>query len=444
MQTNLENYYTMRDLTTSFIICNKSLAHDNISQRSAWMLLCSPIEVAPIPCGVISLFTPHTEEPQGRTELLCCPELHWHTLQAPPALRKENWCRDQFTKEDRDHVQGQQLGDSRFSSTSTTLPTGSPHWGNFIYKCCSYSKSPMWQQVTPPTSPAARQAALQAFLSRMGSGNVAPWSNLDTIEPPRFVSLEDTPHFTTCDVPMPKCNWMKTQRMLRLHWTCPRGGVLVSAVYIYTSVFREQQCPLVLRSLYAWGEVSSYTNLLQGDTQRSDFLREIMKSRTFWQGAEMSVWQADRLLYHNLIHPVRVWEDVFDELATQISKEFLACAWSSHTSGIKIHLEWEDHSLSMTPFALAWQFMTQRCLKGWVERGMSAIIQGKQMQSDKAVPLAPLSKAAETAPITASWWPGQKMDISILFSKQRRTVGEWFRMLPDPRQWTKSFFWKSL
>lgn len=29
---------------------------------------------------------------------------------------------------------------------------------------------------------------------------------------------------------------------------------------------------------------------------------------------------------------------------------------------------------------------------------MSAIIQGKQMQSDKAVPLAPLSRAAETAP----------------------------------------------
>lgn len=64
---------------------------------------------------------------------------------------------------------------------------------------------------------------------------------------------------------------------------------VVSAVYIYTSVFREQQRSLVLRSLYAWGEVSSYTNLLQGDTQRSDFLREIMKSRTFWQGAEMSV-----------------------------------------------------------------------------------------------------------------------------------------------------------
>lgn len=197
----------------------------------------------------------------------------------------------------------------------------------------------------------------------------------------------------------------------------------VTAVFIYTPVFREQQCPLVLRSLYAWGEVSSYTNLLQGDTQRSDFLREIMKSRTFWQGAEMSVWQADRLLYHNLIHPVRVWEDVFDELATQISKEFLACACSSHTSGIKINLEWEDHSLSMTPFALAWQFMTPRCLEGWVERGMSVIIQGKQMLSDKAVPLAPLSRAAEIAPSTASWWPGQKWTAISYFPSRRGQFG---------------------
>lgn len=156
---------------------------------------------------------------------------------------------------------------------------------------------------------------------------------------------------------------------LRLHWTRNRKEMLlVGPVYIYTSVFREQQCSVVLICLYACGEVSSYTNLLQGDTNRSYFLREIMKSRTFWQGAEMSVWQADRLLYHNLIHPVRVWEDVFDELATQISKEFLACAWSSHTSGIRIHLERGDHSLSMTPFALALRFMTPRCLEGWVER----------------------------------------------------------------------------
>lgn len=169
-----------------------------------------------------------------------------------------------------------------------------------------------------------------------------------------------------------------------------------------------------------------------------------MKCRTFWQGAEMSVWQADRLLYHNLIHPVRVWEDVFDELATQISKEFLACAWSSHTSGIKIHLEWEDHSLSMTPFALAWQNMTPRCLDGWVERGMSTIIEGKQMLSDKAVPQVSLSRAAKTAPSTASWWPGQKMDSNILFSKQKRTVWEWFGMLHDPRQLIRSFFCKFL
>lgn len=216
-----------------------------------------------------------------------------------------------------------------------------------------------------------------------------------------------------------KVPWMRTQRMPRLHWSCPRGRMSVQD--IYTPVFREQQCPLVLRSLYAWGEVSSYTHLLQGDTQRSDFLREIMKSRTFWQGAEMSVWQADRLLYHNLIHPVRVWEDVFDELATQISKEFLACAWSSHTSGIKIHLEWEDHSLSMT---LAWQFMTPRCLEGWVERGMSAIIQGKQMLSDKAVPLAPLSRAAETAPsncLLVTWTKdGQQYPV---FQKEEDSLG---------------------
>lgn len=124
-------------------------------------------------------------------------------------------------------------------------------------------------------------------------------------------------------------------------------------------------CPLCL---CACREVSSYTNLLQGDTNRSDFFRERTKPRTHWQGAEMSVWQADPLLYHNLIHPVRVWEDVFDELATQISKEFVACSWSSHTSGIRIHLEREDHSLSITPFALALQFMTPRCLEGWLER----------------------------------------------------------------------------
>lgn len=85
LQANLENDYTIRVLTMSFIICKKPLPRDNISQRSAWMLLCSPAEVAPR-----SLFSPHTEEPEGRTELLCCPELHCHTQQAPPALRKGN------------------------------------------------------------------------------------------------------------------------------------------------------------------------------------------------------------------------------------------------------------------------------------------------------------------------------------------------------------------
>lgn len=339
----------------NFVICEKSLAHDNISRRSVWMLLCGPAAVAPRPCGVTSLFTADTEEPRGRTELLCRPELHWHTQQAPPALRKGNWGRDRFTKEVRDHVQGQQLGDSRFSGhlqPHHRITTQRKFHLQVLFLLVS--KSPRWQHVLtlpePPCQPPLQQDRqhFQAFLSRTGSGNVTPWSNLDTIKPPRLVAPKDTPHLTTCCVPMPKCHWMKTQQMPRLHWTCPRGGMLlVSAVYIYTSVFREQQCSLVLRSLYAWGEVSSYTNLLQGDTQRSDFLREIMKSRTFWQGAEMSVWQADRLLYHNLIHPVRVWEDVFDELATQISKEFLACAWSSHTSGIKIHLEWEDHSLNL-------------------------------------------------------------------------------------------------
>lgn len=89
--------------------------------------------------------------------------------------------------------------------------------------------------------------------------------------------------------------------------------VLVCPVCIYTSAFREQQCSVVLIYLSAWGEVSSYTNLQPCGINRSDFLRKIMKSR---QGAEMSVRQADRLLHHNLIHPVHVWEDVFDELAT--------------------------------------------------------------------------------------------------------------------------------
>lgn len=76
LQANLENYYTTRVLTMNFVICEKSLAHDNISQRSAWMLLCGPAAVAPRPCGVTSLFTADTEEPRGRTELLCRPELH--------------------------------------------------------------------------------------------------------------------------------------------------------------------------------------------------------------------------------------------------------------------------------------------------------------------------------------------------------------------------------
>lgn len=147
--------------------------------------------------------------------------------------------------------------------------------------------------------------------------------------------------------------------------------LLVSPVYIYISVFREQQCSVV-KCVCMPGERSPVTQIYCRVTLTvSDFLTEIMKSRTFWQGAEMSVWQADRLLYHNLIHPVRVWEDVFDELATQISKEFLACAWSSHTSGIRIHLERGDHSQSMTPFALPLQFMTPRCLEGLVERWQS-------------------------------------------------------------------------
>lgn len=60
-------------------------------------------------------------------------------------------------------------------------------------------------------------------------------------------------------------------------------------VYIYTSPFREEQCSVVLLRLCARAEVSSYTNLLQGDTTRSGFLREIMRPRSFWQGAEMSV-----------------------------------------------------------------------------------------------------------------------------------------------------------
>lgn len=38
-----------------------------------------------------------------------------------------------------------------------------------------------------------------------------------------------------------------------------------------------------------------------------------------------------------------------------------------------------------------------------MERGVSTIIQGKQMLSDKAVPLAPLSRAAETALSIGSW-----------------------------------------
>lgn len=97
---------------------------------------------------------------------------------------------------------------------------------------------------------------------------------------------------------------------------------------------------------------------------------------------------------------MRVWEDVFDELATQISKEFLACAWSSHTSGIKIHLEWEDHSLSMTPVALT---NDSKVLGGMSGRGMSTIIQEKQILSHRVVLLAPLSRAAETAPSIASW-----------------------------------------
>lgn len=184
--------------------------------------------------------------------------------------------------------------------------------------------------------------------------------------------------------------------------------------------------------LYAWGEVSSYTNLLQGDTNRSDFLREIMKSRTFWQGAEMSVWQADRLLYHNLIHPVRVWEDVFDELATQISKEFLAYAWSSHTSGIRIHLERGDHSRSMTPFALALQFMTPRCLEGLVERWQSPqLFRESRCYQTRLRHRFPDHTTLLKQGSRNSCQPRIKMDSNILFSNVQRTVLEWSGVLPD-------------
>lgn len=215
----------------------------------------------------------------------------------------------------------------------------------------------------------------------------------------------------------------------------------VSAVYIYTSVFRGQQCPLVLISLYAWGEVSSYTNLLQGDTRRSGFLREIMKSRTFWQGAEMSVWQADRLLYHNLIHPVRVWEDVFDELATQISKEFLACAWSSHTSGIKIHLEWEDHSLSMTPVALT---NDSKVLGGMSGEGNVHNYSGKAdpiTQSCTTGSSEQGSRDSSQHCLLVTWTKnGQQYPI---FQTEEDSLGVIWNAA-CPRQLTKSFFCKSL
>lgn len=55
---------------------------------------------------------------------------------------------------------------------------------------------------------------------------------------------------------------------------------------------------------------------------------------------------------------------------------------------------------------------------------MSAIIQGKQMLSDKAVPLAPLSRAAETAPsncLLVTWTKdGQQYPV---FQKEEDSLG---------------------
>lgn len=153
------------------------------------MLLCSSAEVAPRPCGVASLFTPHTEEPQGRTELLCCPKLHWHTQQAPPALRKGNWSRDWVIKVVRAHVQGQQLGESRFYGQLQPHRIITQRKFHLQVLFLLVFKSPRWQHVLtlpgPPCQPPLQQDRqhFQAFLSRTGSGNVTPWSNLDNWTP---------------------------------------------------------------------------------------------------------------------------------------------------------------------------------------------------------------------------------------------------------------------
>lgn len=197
------------------------------------------------------------------------------------------------------------LSNSRFWSVS--------HQSNSMHRDCILT------QLEPPL---LLDEHLWALTSRTINGKVTPRGDLRVVKSPHLIAQKIIQFITRC-VPMQKCDWAKAQIggkkkreiwKLRLHWTSDREEmVLAWPVCIYIPAFREQQCSVVLICLSAWGEVSSYTNLWLGDINRSDLLRKIMKSR---QGAEMSVRQADRLLHHNLIHPVHVWEDVFDELAT--------------------------------------------------------------------------------------------------------------------------------
>lgn len=80
----MQNDCTMRILATSFINCKKLLAHNNISRRSAWMLLSSPTKMTPshMPRGVTSHFISIDTAPISplctwsyHTALCCCWEL---------------------------------------------------------------------------------------------------------------------------------------------------------------------------------------------------------------------------------------------------------------------------------------------------------------------------------------------------------------------------------
>lgn len=299
MQATLENYYTTRVLITTFVICKKLLAHGNISQRSAWMLLCSPAEVAPRPCGVTSLFTPDSEEPQGR--LSCCAALSSTDTHSRHPQLSEKETEAEIDSQNRSEImhRGSSLEKSADFLAIYNLTNRITTQRKFHLQVLFLLvfNSPRWQHVLtppgPPCQPPLQQDRqhFQAFLSRTGSGNVTPWSNLDTIKPPCLVAPEDTPHLTTCACAKGPLDGDSKDAEAALELS-QRRDVSQCSIYLYISLQRTAMptCPQIFVCLGRGFQLHQFIAgwhpeiwFLERDNEVQDFLaRSRNVSVTSW------------------------------------------------------------------------------------------------------------------------------------------------------------------